>query len=239
MNSTLIATFSQIFAWSIFLLLGSQAGAGCEKHNTAASAFHFQDYIIWPNSDSNRFRVYEHYDGEWTARMFLNQRIDKQEKGNIEATHYWLHGDSTPINRSLERYNLDNTIEYVKQSYFEPNSIGIPVEFDAELLAPNKFHYQDTNIELKIFYDINNDDKATMNFNSKISYSLEAIEELDSLHPVLVLKSKELVNMNYTDKRESTENESYSELIYQYKVGLVRIKQSNAENAIEYNLVKE
>ena len=90
-----------------------------------------------------------------------------------------------------------------------------------------------------MFYDFQKDEKATMNFDAKIAYKLELIPELDSLHPVLVLTSDELIKMNYTDKRENTEQVSYSELIYQYKVGLVRIKQSNAEKAIEYNLIRD
>ncbi|MDC1221432.1 hypothetical protein N8Z47_02045 [Salibacteraceae bacterium] len=239
MQSTLIAITSQIFAWSFFLLLGSQASSGCDRQTTSQSKVQIQDYIIWPKSDSNYFRVYEHYEGEWTARMFLNQRIIENKKGNLEVSHYWLHGDSTPINRSFERYGKENTIDYVKQSYFEPNAIGYPEEYVADLLPPTKFHFEDANIEMRVFYDFQKDEKATMNFDAKIAYKLELIPELDSLHPVLVLTSDELVKMNYTDKRENTEQVSYSELIYQYKVGLVRIKQSNAEKAIEYNLIRD
>ena len=239
MHSTLIAITTQILGWSFFLLMGSQAGSGCQRQIDNNGNLRISDYIIWPESDSNYFRVYEHYEGEWTAHMFLNQRLIENKKGLLEVSHYWLHGDSTPINRSIERYGKDNTIEYVKQSYFEPNAIGLPIEYEAQLLLPTQFHFKDENIAMKVFYDFNNDEKATMNFDSKITYRIETIPELDSLHPVLVLTSNEVVKMNYLDKRENTESESYSELIYQYKVGLVRIKQSNADKAIEYNLIRD
>jgi hypothetical protein len=237
MNYSLLAITTQILGWSIFVLITAQSG--CDRHPKNQNDLHIQDYILWPEADSNYFRVYEHYEGEWTARMFLNQRLVKKTPSEIIVTHFWLHGDSTPINRSLEMYGADNHIEYLKQSYFEPNTIGLPVEYEAELLPPTKFKYNDPALEMKVFYDINNDPKATMNFDSKISYKLEQVNDLDSIHPVLVLRSNETVHMKYSDKRENTTNESYSELIYKYKVGLVRIKQSNAEKAIEYNLVSK
>lgn len=237
MNFNVLAISSQVIGWSIYVLLGMQGG--CDRHANSKSEFQIQDYILWPEADSNYFRVYEHYEGEWTARMFLNQKLVEKSPNGIVVTHYWLHGDSTPINRSYERYNADNTIEYMSQSYFEPNTLGMMIEYPAELIPPTVFKYDDPDLEMKIFYDINNDRKATMNFDSKISYTLEQDAELDSIYPVLVLKSYETVCMNYSDKRENTTSESYSELVYKYKVGLVRIRQSNSEKAIEYNLVSK
>lgn len=228
-------TLHTVLAWSIFLLFGAGLGKSC-GHREVKNHFQLQDYILWPHSDTNYFRVFEHYDGEWVARMYLNQQLIADTDSGILVSHYWLHGDSTPINRSTEFYGRDNTVTYVSQSYFEPNAIGLFDEHQAELLPPNTYGYNDPDLEMNVFYAFKKDTKATMNFDAKISYSLEQRDTLDSIFPVLVLRSDETIHMNYTDKRENMLDSAYSELVYKYKQGLIQIKQSNSRQAVEYNI---
>jgi hypothetical protein len=193
------------------------------------------DYIKYP--DSEHIREFQSKTDSSILKVFVQQDIIKLNDSILELNYIWKRSDSLLINNSHEKYYVNNSIEFISQSFYEIDSLNIPLEVKGAFLSEKKFSLDQSNPSIEVQYKFQTDSSLTMNLLTKFEYKFQKIDTLNLINTnCLIISTKDKITLNYTDERNDTTMLSSSIRVYGKEKGLILFKQETKDSKVTYRI---
>jgi len=197
------------------------------------------DYIKWDNNTENAYREYEYKTDTTVASVFIKQKSKQINDTLWEFEFNWMRSDSIPINKSIERYSINNSFQLIAQSYYSRNSRNELVELKSELVNQKLVTKNSHQASFDLRFTFSDDKNKTMKMHSDIEYKFQTI---DSLGPqgadCMVLYTKARTTLDYSDARKDTTLYTEGTSVSAKGEGLIMFWQTTNGKKVFYRLKK-
>jgi hypothetical protein len=164
------------------------------------------DYIKLDNNTENAYREYEYKTDTTVASVFIKQKVKQINDTLWEFEFNWMRSDSIPINKSIERYSINNSFQLIAQSYYySRNSKNEPVELKSEIVNQKSFTKNSPQASFDLKFLFPEDKNKTIKMHSDIEYKFQSIDSLGAQGTdCMVLFTKARTTLDYSDARKDT-----------------------------------
>jgi hypothetical protein len=199
---------------------------------------HIADFIKG-EINTNSLRKYQHINDTTVTVVYLNQQSTMLNGSTWQFSTMWLNADSLPINAGVERYDEQNNVQMIKQSYFEqigPESVlEIKGEFDTTIVSPILNNTQTFNINFKPIVD----SMVIMKIKADVTATFIS-EKNKSGEPekYLEMMSYESTYIDFLDSRRDTTIETSTRKVFSKAKGLIYFEVKSNNETSTYKLVE-
>ncbi len=201
-------------------------------------ALHIADFIKGENNITSP-RKYQHIGDTSVTIVYLEQQSTLLNGSTWQFSTLWLNADSLPINAGVERYDEQNRVQMVKQSYFEqigPESVlEIKGEFDTTAVRPILNKTQSFNINFKPIVD----STVTMKIKADVTATFITIKNAQGeSERLLEIMSYESTYIDFIDTRRDTTISTSTRKVFSKSKGLLYFEVKNNNETSTYKLVE-
>ncbi|NQX97407.1 MAG: hypothetical protein HRT73_05945 [Flavobacteriales bacterium] len=221
---------------TILTILIAAAGCGEGKKDSHPVIL---DYIKWNTETNVVYREYQSRTDTTIEKVFISQFVKEIDDSTWDVQFSWIRDDSLPINRGIERYRSDNTVEIIEQSYFELDSLNNPIEVKAQIMGNNIFTLNKPDASVKLLYQFASDTSLTMLLSFLNNYTIGEFDSLDvKCQDCLILQATNKTELKYSDERQNTINHSESLGVFHKGKGLILFISKDKSDCKVYRLIE-
>lgn len=193
--------------------------------------------FIKGSTHNGAYHKYQSINDSSSTIVYFSQQYQLINNSIAEFSTMWLNADSLPINAVVERYDEQNRVQMVKQSYFEqigPESVvEIKGKLDSISFKSILNNAQTFDINFRPVVD------STVTLRIKADVVAKFIkEDTKEKEQLLEITSKESTQIDFTDARKDTILITSTRKVFSKTKGLIYFEvQSNNEKSL-YKLVE-
>jgi len=220
---------------TIMIILICVLLAGCTQQR---EQLHIYDFIKG-ETNTDYYRKYIYTDDSIETIAYLLQQSTALKGSWWEFSTMWLNGDSLPINSGVERYDEQNNVQIIRQSYYEqigPESVlEIKGSFDSTAIRPILNKTQTFIFNFKSIVD------STITLKIKADVSAKFINDInvaDASEKLLEIMSYESTYIDFSDTRRDTTFATSTRKVFSKAKGLIYFEVKSNNETLTYKLVE-
>ncbi len=188
---------------------------------------------------SNGYRTYMHNSDSLPITVLLKQNVQIINDTTLTISTYWLNSDSIPMNFAVEKWFVNNNIQLLKQSLFEPIGPGKVVELKGNFDTTKICSFFDNNLKLSISFKGIADTSYLMTINASGKAEIDSIKDLDGQWVSgLIISNTEQTTFDFIDNRTDTTTSSTLYRYYTLDQGLIYFKAISGSDTSQFFLTK-